>query len=118
MHFQSQLRKDTVALIRRAGGAKRLASCGPVMTEAFQVPMIAWYLRLPFTSVAEGPTLNSQGLAPVPKGQWPAVIFQAAPAPGTMLEPQPRTISGWEAQGARYTVLREQTMSLYRDCRG
>jgi hypothetical protein len=35
-----------------------------------------------------------------------------------MLEPQPATINGWKAQGARYTVLREKTMSLYLDCRG
>ena len=118
MSFQSQLREDMVALIRRAGGARRVASCGPVMTEAFQVPMVAWYLRLPFTSVAEGPLVNAQGLAPVPKGQWPAVIFQASPSPGNMLEPQPSTISGWQTQGARYTVRHEKTMSLYRDCRG
>jgi hypothetical protein len=118
MSFQSQLREDMVALIRSAGGAKRVAACGPVMTEAFQVPMVAWYLRLPFTSVAEGPVVNAQGLAPVPKGQWPAVIFQAAPTSGNMLEPMPSTISGWQAQGARYTVLHEKTMSLYQDCRG
>jgi hypothetical protein len=118
MSFQSQLREDMVALIRRAGGAKRVAACGPVMTEAYQVPMVAWYLRLPFTSVAAGPAVNAQGLAPVPQGQWPAVIFQAAPTPGSMLEPLPSTISGWQAQGARYTVQHEKTMSLYRDCRG
>jgi len=118
MSYQSQLREDMVALIRRAGGAKQVASCGPVMTEAYQVPMVAWYLRLPFTSVAAGPTVNPQGLAPVNKGQWPAVIFQAAPTPGNIIEPQPRTIRGWEAQGARYTVLHEKAMSLYRDCRG
>jgi hypothetical protein len=118
MSYQSQLREDMVTLIRRAGGAERVSSCGPVMTEAYQVPMVAWYLRLPFTSVEEGPAINAQGLAPVPKGQWPAVIFQAAPTPSNMLEPQPTTINGWKAQGARYTVLREKTMSLYRDCRG
>jgi hypothetical protein len=107
-----------VSLVSRGGGAKRLASCGPVMTEAFQVPMVAWYLKLPFTSVAEGPTVNSAGLAPVKHGQWPAVIFQAAATPGGILEPQSQTISGWTAQGARYSVLHEKTMSLYTDCVG
>ena len=116
--YQSQLREDLGSLVSRGGGAKRLASCGPVMTEAFQVPMVAWYLKLPFTSVAEGPTVNSAGLAPVKHGRWPAVIFQAAATPGGILEPQSQTIGGWKAQGARYSVLHEKTMSLYTDCVG
>jgi hypothetical protein len=118
MSYQSQLRENISALVRQAGGARRLAACGPVMTEQFQVPMAAWYLGLPFTSVSEGPAVNAEGLAPVSKGQWPAVIFQDRATPTSPLVPQTRTIRGWETQGARYTVLHQRAMSLYVDCTG
>jgi len=118
MSYQSQLREDMAALVTQAGGTGRLAACGPVTTERFQVPMTAWYLSLPFTSVSEEPAVNRYGLAPVPAGKWPAVIFQDQATPGSPLEPQTRTIQGWEAQGARYTVRHQRAMSLYVDCTG
>ncbi len=62
--YQSQLREDLVSLVSRGGGAKRLASCGPVMTEAFQVPMVAWYLKTPLHIDCGGPRRSTRRASP------------------------------------------------------
>jgi hypothetical protein len=117
--YQAHLRQDLVALINRHGGAKGILGCGPVMSEGFQVPMVAWYLNLRTVLVTDQPTTNAQGLAPVAKGRWPGTIFQDRDNRGAALLPLPQTIKGWEHQGAHYsfTVGPHHTMYFFQDCR-
>ncbi len=117
--YQAHLRQDLVALINRHGGAKRTLACGPVMSEGFQVPMVAWYLNVRTVRVTDQPTTNEQGLAPVAKGKWPATIFQDRDNRGAALLPTPQTIKGWEHEGAHYsfTVAPHHTMYFFQDCR-
>ena len=42
--YQAKLRTDLSAIISDDGGAKRVLACGSVMTEGFQVPMVAYAL--------------------------------------------------------------------------
>jgi hypothetical protein len=42
--YQAKLRTDVTRIVARNGGARRLLRCGTVMTEGFQVPMVAWAL--------------------------------------------------------------------------
>ncbi len=117
--YQAQLREDLASLISTHGGAKAVLACGPVMAEGFQVPMVAWYLDVRTLEVADQPPTNANGLAPVPKGQWPATIFQDEDTRGATLLPLPQTIIGWEHEGAHYsaTIGPHDTMHFFQDCR-
>jgi hypothetical protein len=117
--YQAHLREDLVALIDRHGGAKGILACGPVMSEGFQVPMVAWYLNVRTLRVEDQPTTNAQGLAPVAKGQWPSTIFQDQDNRGAALLPTAQTILGWEHQGAHYhyAIGPHHTMRFFQDCR-
>jgi hypothetical protein len=117
--YQAHLREDLVALINRHGGAKGILACGPVMSEGFQVPMVAWYLNVRTLRVEDQPTTNAQGLAPVAKGQWPSTIFQDQDNRGAALLPTAQTILGWEHQGARYhyAIGPHHAMRFFQDCR-
>src|SRR5205085_6860907 len=42
--YQARLREDASTAVRRLGGQKNIYACGTVMTEGFQVPMLAWTL--------------------------------------------------------------------------
>ena len=42
--YQAQLRPRWPTIVRNYGGANKLLACGSVMTEGFQVPMVAWTL--------------------------------------------------------------------------
>jgi hypothetical protein len=70
--YQARLRSDVAKIVRDYGGTKKLLACGPVMTEGFQVPLVAWTLGLH----------TDQVLAPPPSGvdpgAGPPVILQAA----------------------------------------
>jgi hypothetical protein len=117
--YQAHLREDLVSLIRRAGGAGFILGCGPVMTEGFQVPMVAWYLNVRTIRVTDQPATNAQGLAPVKNRQWPATIFQDRDNRGAALLPLPQTIRGWEHQGAHYKFVPgpHHAMYLFQGCR-
>jgi hypothetical protein len=68
--YQALLRKDAQAAVEKAGGKGRLLACGSIMTEGFQVPMVAYYVGV----------RTSQILAPAradaPPGPPPNVVFQ------------------------------------------
>ena len=60
LDYQAGLRSDLAAAIRRSGGARALLRCGSVMTEGYQVPMLAWMLGVP--------TARIQALRPTSPG--------------------------------------------------
>ncbi len=71
--YQALLRKDAAAAVARLGGPSKVLSCGPVMTEGFQVPMVAWQLGVHTLAVQAAP------LTPPPSSaaaEGPAVVFQ------------------------------------------
>ena len=117
--YQAHLREDLASLISSHGGAKAILACGPVMTEGFQVPMLAWYLNVRTIDVLDQPATNEAGLDPVPAGKWPATIFQDRDNRGAELLPTAQTILGWEHEGAKYKfeVGKHRAFYFFQDCR-
>jgi hypothetical protein len=70
--YQARLRTDAPVIIQRGGGAAKLERCGTIMTEGFQVPLVAWYMGT-HTDRIEGPP--NEG---APPGPAPNVVLQAA----------------------------------------
>ena len=69
--YQAKLRTGAEAAISKLGGAGRVLACGSVMTEGFQVPMVAYDLGVHILRVEAAP-LTGQPVPPAPN-----VIFQA-----------------------------------------
>ncbi|HZU60265.1 MAG TPA: hypothetical protein VE983_04825, partial [Solirubrobacteraceae bacterium] len=106
--YQARLRHDLAAIVQRAGGSRALLSCGRVMTEPFQVPMVAWTLGVDPGRI-ESPATRPAG-AP-----GPAVILQTRAHPHSPLLPAPGQITAWERAGARYhRVARVGAFTLLR----
>jgi hypothetical protein len=116
--YQAHLRQDLVALINGHGGAKRILGCGQVMSEGFQVPMVAWYLNVRTLKIQDQPNTNPQGLVPE-GGPWPSTIFQDEDNRGAALLPAPPTIREWEHEGAQYNyaIGPHHAMRFFQDCR-
>jgi hypothetical protein len=78
--YQAHLRQDAARIIARYGGAAKLLRCGTIMTEGFQVPLVAWTLGV-HTLRVEGPP--AAGADP---GAAPNVALQtSAHTDGTLL---------------------------------
>jgi hypothetical protein len=119
--YQAHLREDLATLIVRDGGAKRVLACGTVMTEGFQVPMVAWYLNVRTLGVQAPPAVNARGVAVGAGGQpiasWPNTIFQDRDTRHASLLPLPQTILAWERDGAHYRFAHQRTFYVFQDCR-
>ena len=68
--YQAHLREDAARAVADLGGPKAVLRCGTVMTEGFQVPMLAWTLGVHTVDVQASP-LPGEELPPAPN-----VIFQ------------------------------------------
>ena len=73
--YQARLREGMSDLIKRFGGADKVLACGSVMTEGFQVPMVAFVLDVPTTRIDAPPTLGG-GAHPEPASSAPNLILQ------------------------------------------
>ncbi|HEX3977007.1 MAG TPA: hypothetical protein VHW96_12145 [Solirubrobacteraceae bacterium] len=73
--YQARLRDGMNDLIKRFGGADKVLGCGSVMTEGFQVPMVAFVLDVPTTRIEAPPTLGGAA-NPEPAGDAPHLILQ------------------------------------------
>jgi hypothetical protein len=73
--YQARLREGMNELVERSGGADKVLGCGTVMTEGFQVPMVAWILGVPTPRIWAPPTLSG-GAHPQPADDAPNVILQ------------------------------------------
>lgn len=110
--YQADLRSDLTAAVAKAGGADALLKCGPVMTEGFQVPMVAWTLGVRTLRVEAEPS----NLSPPP---WPAVILQTRAQSNSTLLPTPQQIIVWEHAGARYKLVAHvRTFRVFSTCAG
>ncbi len=116
--YQATLRKDLVALIDRAGGVAKLKACGAghVMSEGFQVPMVAWYFKARISDIEDQPTTDAKGVSKPYGYPWPNVIFQDRDTGSAQLLPLPDTILAWERQGARYVFRRTKEIYFFEDC--
>jgi hypothetical protein len=70
--YQAHLRQGINDLVNRFGGADKVLACGSVMTEGFQVPMVAFVLDVPTTRVDAPPSSS----APEPASAAPNLILQ------------------------------------------
>jgi hypothetical protein len=98
--FQARMSDQVAGLVARAGGPARVRACGDIYTGPFQVPLVAWNMRLHTTQVSS--------LAPI----RPAVVFRTRPVPGARPYPPVRSLgdptdldtlsvaSGWRIVGA------------------
>jgi hypothetical protein len=106
--YQARLRTDMTKAVQELGGPSRILRCGTVMTEGFQVPMLAWTLGVHSRRIEASPL--SQTIPPSP----PNVIFQTRAQRNAHLLP---LLSTWP--GTRYTlVARLHTFMVYADCTG
>jgi hypothetical protein len=110
--YQAHLRSDLSAAVSKAGGAEALLRCGPVMTEGFQVPMVAWTLGVHTLRIEATPS-NLVG------PPWPAVILQTRAQSNSHLLPTPAQIIAWEHAGAQYRqVAHVRTFRVFSTCAG
>jgi hypothetical protein len=96
--YQAHLRQGMAALVARAGGAGRLLACGSVMTEGFQVPLVAWTLGVATTRV-EGPPTNGGAKYAEPAEDAPNVILQTRDTRSASLLP---LLSTWPSVAYHY----------------
>ena len=73
--YQAHLRQGMNDLVARFGGADKVLACGSVMTEGFQVPMVAWVLGVPTTRV-EAPPADGGAAHPQPASAAPNLVLQ------------------------------------------
>jgi hypothetical protein len=101
--YQAHLREDMTAVVQRLGRRSILA-CGTVMTEGFQVPMLAWNLGV-HTIRIEAPPAEPGGGTP------PSVIFQTRAQSNSTLLP---IIRPWHVH---YTLVAHQrTFRVFMNC--
>jgi hypothetical protein len=63
--YQARLREGAAKVVADYGGAAKLLRCGSVMTEGFQVPMVAWTLGA-HTLRIEAPPASVENAGPAP----------------------------------------------------
>jgi hypothetical protein len=110
LYYQALLRRDVAAAVQRAGGREAVLRCGTIMTEGFQVPMLAWTLGVPTLRVEATPL----GMVGPP---WPNVIFQNRAQSKSRLLPLPQQIIAWERAGAPYRlIVHNRTFRVFSTC--
>jgi hypothetical protein len=106
--FQAQLRSSASEAVKRLGGKSKIYACGSVMTEGFQVPLLAYTLGVHTLDVRASP--QSKGDAGAP----PNVIFQARAQRHSHLLP---ALNDWP--GTRYKLAaRTRRFKVYEHCNG
>ena len=108
--YQAHLRQDLAAAIRRSGGAAALLRCGTVMTEGYQVPMVAYQLGVHILRIEAPPPA-------IVGPPWPDVILQTRAQSNSTLLPLAPQILAWEHEGAHYRLLaRVGTFRVFSTC--
>jgi hypothetical protein len=105
--YQAHLRSGITAAVEKAGGAQRVLGCGTVMTEGFQVPMLAWTLGVHTIDVEASPQSVSN------PGPPPNVIFQTRAQRNAHLLP---VVGAWSTTPYRL-VAHTRTFRVFEHCR-
>jgi hypothetical protein len=106
--YQAHLRQDIARAVRELGGPAKVLRCGSVMTEGFQVPMLAWTLGVHTVQVQASPLPN----APLPPS--PNVIFQTRAQRHSHLLP---VVGAWANVPYR-VVAHARTFRVFENCTG
>jgi hypothetical protein len=106
--YQAHLRQDVTRIVARAGGPSKLLACGSVMTEGFQVPMVAWTLGVHTLQIAASPASGAR-LPPPPN-----VILQTRAQRNATLLP---IVHSWSPTSYRLAA-DQRTFRLFTHCRG
>jgi hypothetical protein len=106
--YQAHLRQDAATIVREGGGAQRLLRCGSVMTEGFQVPMVAWTLGVHTARIEPSPVSAAE------PGPPPNVILQTSAHTDGILLP---IVRAWKNVNYTY-VAHVRTFRLYEHCTG
>jgi hypothetical protein len=106
--YQARLRIDAYDAIKKLGGASRVLNCGTVMTEGFQVPLVAYALGVQMLRVEAAP-LTGEPLPPAPN-----VIFQARATRNAHLLPE---LSSWPTTSYQ-RVAQNRAFRVYANCAG
>ncbi len=96
--YQAKLRSGMSELVARFGGERKVLACGSVMTEGFQVPMVAWTLGVATTRI-EAPPTNGGAAYPEPASEAPNVILQTRDTRSASLLP---FLSTWRSVHYHY----------------
>ena len=104
--YQAHLRQDAATIVRDGGGSAKLLRCGTVMTEGFQVPMVAWTLGVHTDRIEPSP-LNA-----AEPGTPPNVILQASAHTGGIKLP---IVRAWENVTYKF-VAQVRTFRLFTHC--
>jgi hypothetical protein len=105
--YQAHLREDLTKAVAEVGGPGRVLRCGSVMTEGFQVPMVAWALGVHTLQIGAPPS----GGPPPPA---PNVIFRTRAQRNATPLP---LLSDWP--NVHYQrVAHVRTFSVYSNCTG
>jgi hypothetical protein len=101
--YQAHLREDMTAAVNRLG-RRQILACGTVMTEGFQVPMLAYMLGVHTLLIEAPPAVAGTG-AP------PNVVFQTRATRDSTLLP---IIRPWHVQ---YSLVdRQRTFRVFMNC--
>src|SRR5579863_4343474 len=115
LRYQAQLRDSFSDLIQRAGGAAKILKCGSIMTDNYQVTMLAWDLDRPIPVVQALPHKLEKNIS------GPNVVFQDGPVhpnrPGPTATQMAHWEKGWtQLNNSRYTIFHARPVTLYMDC--
>jgi hypothetical protein len=100
--YQAHLRQGMSDLVSRFGGANKVLACGSVMTEGFQVPMVAWVLGVSTTRIEASPP-HGGAAYPQPAEDAPNLILQTRDTRSAHLLP---LLSTWPAVHYHYAGTR------------
>jgi hypothetical protein len=92
--YQASLRTGASDIVAKYGGGAKLLRCGSVMTEGFQVPMVAWTLGVHTADVQAPPPAGTR-----PSATAPNVILQTRASRNLSLLP---FLSQWPGVHYRY----------------
>ena len=114
LRYEAELRERFAYLVRDGGGPQKVMGCGSVMTNNYEVTMLAWYLQVPIKFVqaqAKTPTVEP----------GPNVLFQARASSGAPIFPTAAFLKpwgqGWKIKnGSQYKVMHAAPVTLYMDC--
>ncbi|MEO6858566.1 MAG: hypothetical protein ABI323_08270 [Solirubrobacteraceae bacterium] len=106
--YQAHLRQDAATIVRDGGGAAKLLRCGTVMTEGFQVPMVAWTLGVHTDRIEPSP-LNAEE-----PGTPPNVILQTSAHTGGIKLP---IVRAWTNVSYKF-VAQVRSFRLFTHCAG
>ncbi|HTU94681.1 MAG TPA: hypothetical protein VMF14_02505 [Solirubrobacteraceae bacterium] len=112
--YQAHLRQGMQDLITRYGGAGKVLACGSVMTEGFQVPMVAFLLDVPTTRI-EAPPTNGGAAYPEPASAAPNLILQTRDTRSASLLP---FLSTWPSVHYHYVGTGHSVHMFTQGCSG